>query len=163
MGALITGSGEVFFVDPDVWQWARHKNWYLKRGYVCRYEGVNGEEQEICLHQELMGTWGLGRLVHVHHVDDDRMNNRRENLKVLSAAEHRRCREPGTANLMAPRGASGIKGVTWNKRSKRWQVALRHEGRNLFFGVYKDAEEAALVYDSAVLHYRGGAGYLNFL
>jgi hypothetical protein len=162
-------SGQQFQVDDDVWHWAHRYRWYSKCGYACRYIRCSGygkkDSREIYLHREVMGH---PEGMEVHHQNGDRLNNQRENLRVVTRAvhraEHRELAREARRNGPSRRGsASGLKGVGWNAGAGKWQVYITVAGRNLFLGTYAHAAEAGLVYDSAVMHYLDGRGYMNFL
>lgn len=166
VGELELKGGVRVLVDSDVLQWARNFRWYRKNGYVCRYLRLGRRQYvEEYLHRLIMNSpEGLD----VHHVDEDPLNNRRSNLAVVDRVEHRgrhrRSHSRARFTQAARQGSSsGLKGVSRHPRSGKWQAMIKAEGKNLFLGSYQDPEEAALVYDAAVLHYRGGQGYMNFI
>lgn len=37
---------------------------------------------------------------------------------------------------------SGIRGVTWSKAAKKWQASLKHNGKQVYLGIYCTAAEA---------------------
>lgn len=54
------------------------------------------------------------------------------------------------------------RGVSWNKRTLKWQVTLYARGRYRYFGSYTNQEEAARAYDKAALVWKGPQAALNF-
>lgn len=169
---LARGKGAAI-VDDEDFGWAKGYRWYLKNGYACRYVPVTkwgrGDESESYLHAEVWERQH-GPAEHVHHVNENTLDNRRENLKGVTAKAHRAIHRTHwmSAKLddgprQRKRAGSAYKGVAWHKRAQRWQVMFMVNGANLFLGNYDDPEEAALVYDAAVLHYREGRGYTNLI
>lgn len=74
----------------------------------------------------------------VDHVDGDRGNNRIENLR---AATH----EQNAQNAkLRCNNTSGIKGVSFNARRKKWIVQLRCNRRHVYVGGFDDIELAEL-------------------
>jgi len=61
---------------------------------------------------------------------------------------------------MAASGYIGVSG--YSGMPDGWQVRVRYAGRLYSFGVYRDPEYAAKIYDAVVLQLRGGANELNF-
>eukprot|EP00984_Skeletonema_dohrnii_P010303 scaffold3999_cov138-Skeletonema_dohrnii-CCMP3373.AAC.38 len=52
-------------------------------------------------------------------------------------------------------GASKYTGVSFHKRSNKWQAKIQIENKTCFIGCYENEEEAAVDYARAVLKYRG--------
>lgn len=72
----------------------------------------------------------------VGHVDRDVLNNRIENLRLVTCAENQRNRSIQRNNK------SGIAGVTWVSRLCKWQVYINVEGSRKHLGVYPELLEA---------------------
>ena len=69
----------------------------------------------------------------VDHKDFDRLNCRRNNLRLTTKygnAQHR--------NIPKNRG------VTFDRRTKKWQASVQHKGKDYYCGQYVTPEEAAL-------------------
>jgi len=85
----------------------------------------------------------------VDHIDHDTLNNRRENLRVATRAANasNQRKMPGTS--------SRFKGVTWNRRGRKWiaQITSGYEHRVL--GRFLSEEDAARAYDRAALEVHG--------
>lgn len=65
--------------------WADHTS-YLDHGYIRYYSGRKALLRE---HQYVAQiAYGLPDGYHVHHIDSNRLNNRADNLAVLTPAEH---------------------------------------------------------------------------
>lgn len=59
--------------------------------------------------------------------------------------------------------SSKYKGVTWSKQTNKWRVQISIEGKNKSLGSYSNEDEAARVYNQAVLEYWDGEGYMNVI
>jgi hypothetical protein len=70
------------------------------------------------------------------HIDQDRSNNRIENLREVSQACNIR-------NSKQRESLSGIKGVTWNSRYNKWRAYIMINGKNIYLGLHSDIIEAA--------------------
>lgn len=63
-------------------------NWYTAHGYIRYSRSASEWTHEHQLVARL--AYGLPNGSHVHHIDENRTNNRADNLSVLSPAEHAR-------------------------------------------------------------------------
>lgn len=79
------------------------------------------------------GSWPKDQ---IDHIDCCPTNNRWENLREASGAENSWNRRVGNDTT------SGIKGVYWHKRDKRWNARIFSQRRNIFLGNFKTREEA---------------------
>lgn len=85
----------------------------------------------------------------VDHVDGDRSNNARCNLREATREENARNSKVRVTNKL------GIKGVGFHKASGRYAVQLRIGGRQVHLGLYDDLELATLVAQEAREKYHG--------
>lgn len=82
----------------------------------------------------------------IDHINGARDDNRIENLRpaTLSQNQHNsKIRKDNT---------SGVKGVNWHKASQKWQVLLKVNGKQKYFGCYSDLGEAAIVAQLKRIH-----------
>lgn len=85
----------------------------------------------------------------IDHINGDPTDNRIDNLREASRAENAR-------NYPKPKSnTSGLKGVTWNKASKKWQAAIRINGKSKYLGLFDCAEEAHKAYCEHAEKYHG--------
>lgn len=124
-----------------------------KNGYVTiRHEG-----QIEYLHRAIMGlTRGDRR--QVDHVDRNKKNNQRSNLRIVTRTENLRFKGPARTNKL------GLKGVC-KTRNGRYQALMSERSAGVVtshcLGTYATSKEAGLAYDRAALARFAGA-YLNF-
>ena len=92
----------------------------------------------ILLHSAIMGDIGPG--LEIDHINGDGLDNRRANLRLVTAAENHR-------NIgLRKHNTSGFLGVTWSVRAKRWyaQIGTTVNGKRktISIGLFKTAEAA---------------------
>lgn len=90
------------------------------------------------LHRLIMG---LGRNDHrqVDHINRNPLDNRRENLRVVSASENQ-----FNKRLLFRNNTSGYKGVSLHKKSGRYSAFIQENGKRRWLGYsFKTAEDAA--------------------
>ena len=83
------------------------------------------------------------------HIDRDRTNNLRSNLRECTRAENR-C----NASIRSD-NPSGIKGVLWNKQMNKWGAQINTNGKTTNLGWFTDKEEAAKARRAGELKYHG--------
>lgn len=116
--------------------------------YVGRDErrGRGQKRVRIYLHRVLSSPPdGVG----VDHVDGDGLNNRRKNLRHATQLENNRNQKRRNDNT------SGLKGVSWNKRDKKWRAAISVLGRTKNLGYFDTPEEAHAAYCIAAIDLHG--------
>jgi len=92
----------------------------------------------------------------VDHINENGLDNRRKNLRVLTNKENLIRRGP------KPNTVSGLKGVWKSTGNKPWAAEIVAEGKKISLGYYATKEEAARVYDSHIENYFGPLAYKNF-
>lgn len=127
-------------VDERDWRrlsehkWSAAWNSDMKSFYASRHSPrVNGKQHTIRMHCEIMGLLP-GDKRHVHHVNHDTLDNRRENLEILTAREH-----------SGKRRDQSQYGVGIQRRKKLRKPYLAHvyvDGKNNHIGHFATPEEA---------------------
>lgn len=91
----------------------------------------------------------------VDHKDRNKLNNTRDNLRVSSFTLNMMNSELSILNT------SGYKGVTWDKRIKRWRASITYNKRLLYLGSYVNIIDAAKAYNKAAIKYFGELAWIN--
>lgn len=89
----------------------------------------------------------------VDHDDGNGLNNRRSsNLRIASHAENQR-------NMRTPiTNKSGLKGVSWSARDRRWRAQIQVAGENIGLGNFLTKEAAYAAYVAASKKHHGKFG-----
>ena len=92
-----------------------------------------------------MHRWITGppRGIEIDHINQNKLDNRRENLRLSTRSKNMHNAKMSTLNT------SGHKGVHWSKSNKKWQVRIRVEGKRINLGYFDKIEEAAIAYIKA--------------
>ena len=118
-----------------------HKgSWYANyhkksNGYyvMSNFKKTDGSYTLIGLHRFLMDS-PKGKVV--DHIDRNTLNNKRDNLRVVTQAQNNQ-------NTRLQRNSkSGVRGVYWCKHRNIWRAYVKHQGRNHYFGNHKEIDEA---------------------
>lgn len=133
MKTIILGkTGKSTKVDDADFESLTQHEWSFEGRYAHRM--VRG--RKIYLHSVLMNHVDGNT---VDHINQDKLDNQRNNLRVVSYAANLR-------NRTYPNKSSGLKGVTWSKRDKRWKAQITIDYKNVHLGYFPTKEEAHSAY-----------------
>jgi hypothetical protein len=104
------------------------------------------------MHRVVMKT-PLG--LHTDHINADRLDNRKENLRICTASENI------AHQIRKNKSQGGYKGVQLNNRNT-FQARLRYKKQLVYIGTYKTAEDAARAYDKKARELFGEFAITNF-
>lgn len=128
--------GKVALIDAEDYARLSRWNWYYNSGYAKAYE--NGKR--LRMHRVVLDA---PEGVQVDHINGDKLDNRKANLRLASEFENQWNRGRRKDNT------SGIIGVSWNRRDRLWEARLYFTGQKRFLGTFKNKVEAMLVVDRA--------------
>ena len=144
--------GRVAIVDDEHYWWLTKWKWYYgSNGYAVR--NAPGKRHKY-MHCVIMDTPpGMD----TDHINGDRLDNRRSNLRVCTRAQNTHNQKVSKAN------SSGYKGVHWHKHDKRWRTQIKTGGKKIYLGNFHSKEYAALAYNRGALQYHGAFANLNYV
>lgn len=113
------------------------KAWHLDAsGYaVHTLPRVNGGNQSLERMHRLVVGLQVGDVRQADHINGDRLDNRRQNLRIVAAAENQQ-------NVRPRGGTSPHRGV-YRRPSGRWAAQVRSAGRLHIAGTFDTETEAA--------------------
>lgn len=131
--------------------------WQYAKGYAIHSEWQHGKVIKRRLHKVILERI-IGRSLApkemCDHKNTARLDNRRMNLRLAT-------NQKNSFNQSRPRhNTSGFKGVVFLRG--KWQAQLKHDGKNVYIGIYDDPEDAARAYDQKALELFGEFANLNF-
>lgn len=126
---LLIDAADADFVNQ--WTWSLGND-----GYARRSEWVGRQKRSILLHRELLGLKHRDGL-EGNHIDRDRLNCRRRNLRIASKPGNRQNR-PSYRNA-----TSQFRGVHWSKAAGKWTAQIKADGRRMHLGVFASEADAA--------------------
>lgn len=118
-------------------------------GYVStdgyRYFGFKGKVLKTHRAIYLMMTGELPKFV--DHIDQNRLNNRWNNLRGASVTDNNRnC-------SLQKNNTSGVVGVSWSNDRKKWVAMIWHNSKPVPLGRFKEKEDAIAARKAAEIQY----------
>lgn len=130
-------------VDDEDFEWLNSVKWSLHcRGYAQHYPSpIGGKRLCVLMHRHILGL-GLGDGLVADHINANRLDNRRENLRVGDYVLN--------AQNTLGRGDRGgrYRGASWDKANQKWMAHAHVGGKFRNLGRYATEEEAAHVADA---------------
>lgn len=90
----------------------------------------------LTLHRFVIGPAPHGKVI--DHVNGDKLDNRRANLRVVSVSQNGLNRHRANRNNKL----SSVPGVSWCKANGKWRVQIRRTGKDHFGGYFESHSEA---------------------
>lgn len=127
---ILRNSALELLCDPDVWSTACNYTWFATTQGYARSDTGSGY---ILFHRYVIPNQSD---YDIDHINGNPLDNRRCNLRVCTHQENSR-------NLkVCKKNTSGVTGVYWRTRSKRWVAQIMVNGRQITLGYFKDFQDA---------------------
>jgi len=134
-------------VDDSDFVFLNHFNWQVDKNGVVSSHAVG-------LMSRLIMEAPRGK--EVDHIDGNRFNNQRSNLRLATSSQNKCNRGPRKDNK------SGLKGVSWHRPLNKWTARIKIPyGKYLHLGLFGSKIEAAKAYNGAAEKYHGEFAWLN--
>lgn len=143
--------GKVAIVDDDDFEWLNQWKWRFDIYAVRELRG-----KPLYMHRIILQT-PIG--MQTDHINGDKLDNRRENLRICSASQNKQNEGIRSNNTSGYKGAHY---VSTNNRIKKWCATIWINNKSIFLGFFLTAEEAARAYDKKAIELFGDFANLNF-
>ncbi len=148
-------TGAVTIVDEADYDRLMKFKWRISdKGYAMRTQTDKGKASGVLMHRMLLDP---PKGFMADHINGDRLDNRRCNLRLATALENARNR---TNNHNS---RSKYKGVAWKVENNKWQARIRIVGKQHHIGLFDTEEDAAYAYNEAAKLQHGDFSRLNVL
>lgn len=150
-GGLLATVDDKDYDDLNKYKW-HYNGFYAVRGeYLGKVAPHKYKHTTVKMHRQIMeAPAGL----EVDHINGDRLDNRRSNLRLATRKQNSRNTKP--------RGISKYKGLNWRPERSKWLVRITTDEKRLHVGYFTDEMEAAKAYDKHAIKYHGDYARLNF-
>jgi hypothetical protein len=126
--------------------------WYCSTYYAFKHPTKSCHHSYM--HRLIMGA-KKGQIV--DHINGDKLDNRRSNLRFCTPAQN------NYNSSKHKRNTSGYKGVFWNGRDGKWLAQAKINQKQTYLGQYETREQAALYYNLAAIMFHGEFARLNVI
>lgn len=150
MKLIRLSKGKIAKVDDEDYEWLMQWKWSFDGKYAQRYFC---ETKNMKMHRQIMDAKDGEQ---VDHINQDKLDNRRANLRLCTDTENKR------NSPLRKDNTSGYKGVYFEKSKRKWHTHIAINGKIIYLGLYETAEEGARVYDDAARKYFGEFASPNF-
>jgi len=148
--------GKFAIVDDDMFEFLNQWKWYFDtHGYAARRQyiiGKKGKSKKLYIHRVIMNN---PKNMKVDHINGDKLDCRKENLRVCSHSLNLANRGKTIKNT------SGFKGVGFRKDRNKWRAYIKVDYKYIHLGDFSNVSEAAIAYNKASEKYFGEFGYQN--
>jgi len=152
IGYIPLTQGMTALVDPENVEWLSRWNWHSATMEPSNCASRISMGKAILMHRVIMDAPDG---MYVDHKNHNRIDNRRENLRVCTPSQNQ-------YNRAGLNKTSKYKGVFWHKKDKRWRSAISKNKKRYYLGSFKKEEDAAKAYDKASRKMHREFGFTNF-
>ena len=139
-------------VDDEDYDYLKQFDWHVSKDKCVSSAMGSHKNKRMLIHRLLMKAPDD---MEVDHIDGNRLNNQRSNLRLATSSQNKCNRGARKDNR------SGFKGVSWHKKNKNWNVRIKADNKYLLIGIFQDKFEAAKAYNEAATKYHGEFAYIN--
>ena len=115
-------------------------------GYLVLNLHKNGKRKSLYIHQLVAMAFlehtPNGHKIVVDHIDNDKSNNRLENLQLISNRQNTSKDRKGYSSKYV--------GVAWDKSKSKWISQIKIDGKIKYLGLFTNEIEAAESYQNAL-------------
>lgn len=143
------GKGKFALVDDEDYEEMNKYIWCTEAmGYAKTNKKVDGKYVMVRMHREIMKATNLGREAIVDHINHNKLDNRKENLRICTNRENifNYCKKRKTR----------YQGLT--KKKDKWIAKV-----TVYVGSYDTQELAAIAYNKRAKEILGDKATLNIL
>ena len=135
----LTRGKEAVIDDADYELVSKYK-WHYNGRYAVHTTYIDNKKVNIWMHRLIMDT---PKGLFTDHINFDRLDNRKSNLRIATKSENMHNRPAQTNNT------SGHKNIYFDKSRKLWAVEVKVQGKKTHIGRYKDIADALIARNEA--------------
>lgn len=133
--------GKIAIVDDEKFEELSQFDWCVEEHTHTCYarRAIYGSGKKVFMHHQIIGKPSKGFVT--DHIDSNGLHNWETNLRFVTNRVNCHYKNINMTSFYP--------GVSWNKRSRKWEVHFYINGKNKYLGRFEDELEAAQVYREA--------------
>jgi hypothetical protein len=135
-----------FYFDLEDYELIKDYYWVIHNGYVATRKFYKNKTEKIYMHRLILGLSAKDDFM-VDHEDHNKLNNRKNNIRIVTCAEN------NFNTKLNIKNKSGIIGVYY--KEKIWEARLQKNKKLVLLGRYKTIEDAIIARLKAEKEYFG--------
>lgn len=148
--------GKVALIDDEDWPLVKDYKWHAHKVRNVWYAETNikvdGKRKTLKMNYLFVQPQ---KGYKTDHINGDGLDNRRENLRLVTEQQNQFNRHNTTGN-------SQYKGVSCIVPTKKWRSRITINRQIIHLGIFKNEVDAAKAYDKAAKEHFGEFAHLNF-
>ncbi|OGN96974.1 MAG: hypothetical protein A2Z77_00560 [Chloroflexi bacterium RBG_13_51_36] len=148
-GYISLTQGEWAVVSLEDFDFLSQFNWFYDKGYARRNICDAGSKSIVRMHRVVLERMGFKDFKNTDHINRNKIDNRRSNLRPATHAENNR-----NVGLRCD-NTSGFRGVYWYRWYSKWLAYISVNGKRIHLGYFDDLQDAISARLSAEEKYFG--------
>ena len=146
--------GQYAIVDDEYFDEVNQYNWYSNNGYAVRSVEISkGKRTKQQMHRIITNCPDGFEVDHINH---DKLDNRKSNLRVCSTSENQQ-----NQKIRTKAKTSSYKGVNFDKHAGKWRARIMLNNKREYLGYFTNEIDAAIAYNVAAIELFGEFALLN--
>ena len=154
----LSKANKTTMVDDDIFEIAKDFQWGVFKKGKYLYAVSYPKNKRIFLHHLVAGKPKKGFVV--DHINHNTLDNRRENLRVVTLLQNRLNSKKSDKKLYPYKGIGFRKSLA--HKNKPWFAVITVDKKKIVRGNFRTPEEAARKYDELARMYFGEFAFQNF-
>lgn len=132
------GEDKKIYIDKDDFDKFKYYDYWVRPSGSGEYPCYKKDGKYNFIHREIMGLDEYDMTTVVDHINRNRSDNRKSNLRISDFTGN--ARNSG----LQKNNTTGIIGVQWHKRDKKWYSTIGVDNDKIYLGVFDNKEEAII-------------------
>ena len=140
---------KIFYFDLEDFDKIKDYYWWTdNRGYISTSKSYNNKIKKTYLHRFIYNLNSENKIV-IDHINHNKFDNRKENIRLTNDSNNNK------NTTLKKNNNSGIIGVHYATRDKKWVAKIRLDYNDIYLGGYENKKDAIIARLDAEQKYFG--------